>query len=80
MKIGLFFSEGNIASRPGQNDFGKILFKLNIINGTIWLSQSGDVGKFAPVLGSPPATSSDMSLVQAMQKLSEVLFMTYLEK
>ena len=48
------------------------LFKLNIINGTIWLSHSGDVKSFSPVLGTPPATSSDMSLATAMEKLSEV--------
>ena len=48
------------------------LFKLNIINGTIWLSHSGDVRSFSPVLGTPPATSSDMSLATAMEKLAKV--------
>ena len=62
----------NARNHPENNKFSNILFKLNIINGTIWLSHSGDVSQFAPVLGIPPATSSDMSLSTAMEKLSEV--------
>ena len=67
------FVENKITNnRGGENDFRKTVFKLNVINGTIWLSQKGDVAKFAPVLGSPPASSSDISLAQAMQALNEV--------
>ena len=55
-----------------NNHRNNALFKLNIINGTIWLSHSGDVRSFSPVLGTPPATSSDMSLATAMEKLAEV--------
>ena len=69
----IYFLEIKSARNPPDNKkFGNILFKLNIINGTIWLSHSGDVRSFSPVLGIPPATSSDMSLATAMQKLSEV--------
>ena len=55
-----------------NNHRNNALFKLNIINGTIWLSHSGDVRSFSPVLGTPPATSSDMSLATAMEKLAKV--------
>ena len=63
--------------RGGGYDVGngfkeKVMLKFNVINGTIWLSKDGDVEMFSPVLGLPPASSSDMSLVQAMEKLSQV--------
>ena len=63
-------SDGKSLLRRSNKD--NVLFKLDVINGTIWLSHSGDVRSFSPVLGIPPATSSDMSLATAMQKLSEV--------
>ena len=63
---------GNISELSHHRN--NALFKLNIINGTIWLSHSGDVRSFSPVLGTPPASSSDMSLASAMKILSEVKY------
>ena len=68
---------GNISELSHHRN--NALFKLNIINGTIWLSHSGDVRSFSPVLGTPPATSSDMSLASAMKMLSEVTY-NYIDK
>lgn len=57
----------------GTNPDLGVIVKLQIINGTSWLNLGGDVNSFGLVVGTPPATSSDLTLAAAMEKLSKVL-------
>ena len=48
------------------------LVKLQVINGTNWLNLGGDVHSFKLVLGKPPSTSSDVTLLEALDQLNQV--------
>jgi len=56
----------------GTNPDLGVIVKLQIINGTSWLNLGGDVHSFGLVVGTPPASSSDLTLEAAMEKLSKV--------
>jgi len=47
------------------------VLELSVINGTHWLHLGGDVEAFKPVLGEPPETSSETTLMQALGRLNE---------
>ncbi len=48
------------------------MIELNIINGTHWLNLGGDVETFEAVIGQPPSTSSEVTLLQALEQLNKV--------
>lgn len=50
----------------------KDLLELKIINGTHWLHLGGNVETFEAVIGEPPATSSEVTLVQALEEINKV--------
>lgn len=49
----------------------KDLLELKIINGTHWLHLGGNVERFEAVIGEPPATSSEVTLVQALEEINK---------
>lgn len=48
-----------------------VLLQLNVINGTQWLHLGGSLDTFDLVLGSPPSTSSDLGLAEAVAAAGE---------
>ena len=44
-----------------------------MINGTLNLNLGGNVDAFEAVIGEPPATSSELTLIQALGKINQVL-------
>ena len=48
------------------------VIELNVINGTHWLNLGGNVETFEAVIGEPPATSSGVTLIQALEKINQV--------
>ena len=49
------------------------VIELNVINGTLNLNLGGNVDAFEAVIGEPPATSSELTLIQALGKINQVL-------
>ena len=49
------------------------VIELNVINGTLNLNLGGNVDSFEAVIGEPPATSSELTLIQALGKINQVL-------
>ena len=43
-----------------------------MINGTLNLNLGGNVDAFEAVIGEPPATSSELTLIQALGKINQV--------
>jgi len=47
------------------------VIELNVINGTLHLHLGGNVEKFEAVIGEPPATSSELTLIQALEQINQ---------
>jgi len=47
------------------------VIELNVINGTLNLNLGGNVDAFEAVIGEPPATSSELTLIQALGKINQ---------
>ena len=56
------------------------MVELNVINGTKHLHLGGNVETFEAVIGEPPETSSELTLVQALAKLNQVYVSLHIYK
>ena len=48
------------------------LLQINVINGTQWLNLGGQLNDFELVVGKPPETSSDLTLTDVLQRMTNV--------
>jgi len=70
VKTGSQFEPSLKRVRPGD------VVELNVINGTKHLHLGGNVETFEAVIGEPPETSSELTLVQALAKLNQTSHLT----
>ena len=48
------------------------MIEISVINGTKHIHLGGNVEAFEAVIGEPPETSSETTLIQALAKLNQV--------
>ena len=48
------------------------MIEISVINGTKHIHLGGNVEAFEAVIGEPPETSSEVTLIQALAKLNQV--------